>query len=108
MSREGSHWDWRSAPAVELAFDGRCGRAVCIFLSSGTVQFVVANIGSPLRWISVGDRFTFWKGEVKVRLVPADAEKFYLDDYPGEYCYVATEWTRSPSQSTIVLLECHH
>jgi hypothetical protein len=83
-------------------------KEIAALLSSGTVQFVVANIGSHLRWVPVADRFTFWKGEVKVRLVPADAEKFYLDDYPGEYCYVATEWGRSPSQSTIVLLECHH
>jgi hypothetical protein len=81
---------------------------IAALLSSKAVQFIVANGGSHLRWIPVDERFTFWKGEVKVRLVPADVEKFYLGDYPGEYCYVATEWRRSPGQSTIVLLECHH
>jgi hypothetical protein len=81
---------------------------IAALLSSEAVQFVVANGGSPPRWIRFDDRFTFWKTEVKVRLVPADAEKFYLGDYPGEYCYVPTEWRRSVGQSTIVLLECHH
>jgi hypothetical protein len=81
---------------------------IAALLSSEAIDFVVANVGSPLRWLPVDDRFTFWKGEVKVRLVPADAEKFHPEDYPGEYCYVATQWRRSPEQSTIILLECHH
>ena len=77
-------------------------------LTSATIQFVVANGGGPLRWISIADRFTFWKDEVKPRVVPADAEGFFLEDYPGEYCYLATEWTRSVAGPTVVLLECHH
>jgi hypothetical protein len=107
-----------SSPLDELwdergPVDATRGRAlglqeIAVLLSSEAVQFVVANVGRRLRWIPVDDRFAFWKGEVNVRLVPADAEKFYRDEYPGEYCYVATEWRRSAGQSTIVLLESHH
>ena len=48
-------------------------------------SFVVAEVGMPLRWISEGDRFAFWKAEVKCRLVVPDADGFHLDDYPGNY-----------------------
>jgi hypothetical protein len=37
-------------------------------------SFVVAEAGQPLRWISEGDRFAFWKTEVKCRLVAPDAD----------------------------------
>ena len=77
-------------------------------LTLATIQFVVANVGEPLRWISIDNRFTFWKDEVKPRVAPADAERFFLEDFPGEYCYVATEWTRSVAGPTVVLLECLH
>lgn len=107
-----------SMPLDELwdeqgSITARRGRAlgqqeIAALLSSETVQFVVANVGSHLRWIPLDDRFTFWKGEVKVRLVPTNAEKLRLEDYPGEYCYVATEWRRPSGQSTIILLERHH
>ena len=75
-------WDERGPVA---AIRGRAlGRQeIEAFLSSEAVQFVIANGGSPLCWIPADDRFTFWKSEVKVRLVPADAEKFHLEDYPG-------------------------
>jgi hypothetical protein len=100
-------WDERGPVAATRG--RRLGRVeIAALLTSGPIQFVVANGAAPLQWISIDDRFTFWKDEVKPRVVPADAEGFYLEDYPGEYCYLATEWTRSIAGPAVVLLECHH
>ncbi|UPK01522.1 hypothetical protein [Bradyrhizobium sp. 170] len=70
-------------------------------------SFVVAEAGQPLRWISEGDRFAFWKTEVKCRLVALDADGFCLGDYPGNYCYVASMW-KCASSTSIIVLEKHH
>jgi hypothetical protein len=70
-------------------------------------SFVVAEAGLPLRWISRGDRFAFWNTEVKCRLVAADADEFRFDDYPGNYCYVATLW-KGASSASVIVLERHH
>src|SRR5438876_10195234 len=59
-------------------------------LRAGPVQFVVANLG-PLRWVPIAEAYSFWKAEVKPRVVRAEAEKFSHEDYPGAYCYVASE-----------------
>jgi hypothetical protein len=70
-------------------------------------SFVVAEAGLPLRWIEEGDRFAFWNTEVKCRLVAPDADGFYLDGYPGNYCYVASMW-KSASSTAVIVLEKHH
>ena len=70
-------------------------------------SFVVAEAGLPLRWIAEGDRFAFWKAEVKCRLVAAEADVFQLEDYPGSYCYVASMW-KGASSKPIIVLEKHH
>jgi hypothetical protein len=57
--------------------------------------------------MSEDDRFAFWKTEVRWRLVAPDADGFHLDDYPGNYCYVATMWKRS-STAAVIVLEKHH
>jgi hypothetical protein len=70
-------------------------------------SFVVADVGHPLRWIQVADRFTFWKKEVQPHLAPPDTVGFYPDDYPGEYCYVASLW-KCGSSAAVILLEKLH
>ena len=89
------------------AAGGLLGEADIVQLLRDGTSFVIAEAGEPLRWISEGDRFDFWKTEVKRRLVAPDAGGFYLDDYPGQYCYVAALWHGVPSGSVIVL-EKHH
>lgn len=64
---------------------------------------MVADVGKPLRWISAADRYSFWKSEVKGRLVAADRTRFSLDDYPD----VATVW-EGTSPAPIIVLEMHH
>ena len=70
-------------------------------------NFVVAEVGRPLRWISGSDCFAFWRAEVKCRLVAPDKDGFHLDDYPGSYCYVAAMW-ECASCTPVIVLEKHH
>ena len=51
--------------------------------------------------------FEFWKSEIKPHLIVNPAEGFSVDDYPGEYAYIASEWI-GDSKSPIVLLEMYH
>jgi hypothetical protein len=75
-------------------------------LRAGAVQFVVADGGSPPRWISLGDCYRFWKEEVKSHLAAGDRAR--LDDFPGCYFYFASEWDGGVEGPAIVLLEKYH
>jgi hypothetical protein len=74
-------------------------------LSTGTVRFVIANIGAKPEWIPENRCYQFWKDRVLPHL--ADSEKRVdLNDYPEQYCYFASEW--SNNGPPIIALECHH
>jgi hypothetical protein len=47
-------------------------------LQQGPVQFVVANVGSPLDWIQPDLSLDFWRQIAKRRIVSADADGFSL------------------------------
>lgn len=70
------------------------------------VQFVVANVGSPLRWTPIEDRFAFWTDDCLPHL--ADQQEFQLERFPNGMAYVASEWSVINGQHPIVLLEAHH
>ncbi|MHB9134176.1 MAG: hypothetical protein ACYDBB_24155 [Armatimonadota bacterium] len=74
-------------------------------LREGAVQFVIASNRTTFRWIGLADCYQFWKGEVTLHLCKGD--KFFLKDYPGEYCYTAREWRLSTGERVIVL-EIYH
>lgn len=75
-------------------------------LRAGAVHFVVADVGSTLKWIPLEGCYRFWKSEVKDHLAdPAAAN--YLENFPGEYCYFASEW-ESGGGEPIVLLTMSH
>lgn len=74
-------------------------------LQAEPVQFVVANLGDKLYWIEEDRAYAFWKNEAKEHINSEQGR--YLDDYPGEYFYVASEWLDSTG-ARIVLLEKHH
>jgi hypothetical protein len=80
---------------------------IATLLGEPQCTFVVATAGRPLRWIALGDRYAFWKNEVKRRLVARDASSFRLEDFPDSYCYVASEW-RTDQGPYAILLEKHH
>src|SRR5690242_19873463 len=76
-------------------------------LRLGPVEFVIADLGMPLKCISISDCHKFWKSEVKPHLAEPDA-KARLEDFPNEYFYFASRWRDRNSRTLIVLLEKHH
>jgi hypothetical protein len=73
------------------------------------VRFVVADLGRPLRWVPVAERYVFWKGEVLPHLVNEPERPFDIYHYPQGYAYIATEWRGAdPFDTAIILLERHH
>ena len=75
-------------------------------LRAGKVQFVVANVGSPLKWVPVGEGYSFWEAEVKKRLADPAANN-YPGDFPGEYCYFASEWEADGDEPIVLLVMSH-
>jgi hypothetical protein len=71
------------------------------------VEFVIAEVGLPLKRIGVHKCFAIWKSEVEAYLVDDPEAGFQLENFPGEYAYVASEWS-GQIETPIVLLEKHH
>ena len=76
------------------------------FLASGLVQFVVADVGAAPQWIATRECFHFWKNEAKLHLAAQMGAS--LDEFPGGYCYFASQWGGRESDVPIVVLEKHH
>jgi hypothetical protein len=74
------------------------------FLAFGPVQFVVADVGMPPRWIPASQCFVFWKNEAKPHLASTKASR---SEFTGGYCYFASQW-EAETATPIVLLEKHH
>ena len=98
---------WDSNGPLDAKHVGYAGEAEIKKLLRDGSTFVVAEPGKPLCWIPMRDRLAFWKKEVRRRLVSLGAGGFRLEDYPGNYCYVAAEW-QLPSSRPIIVLEKHH
>ena len=71
------------------------------------VEFVIADIGHPLRRVDIAKCYDFWKSDVKAHLVDDPESGFYREDFPDEFAYIASEWS-GEIQTTIVLLEKQH
>ena len=74
-------------------------------LRSGVVRFVVADVGTSLRWIPESECFDFWKHEVQPHLVEP-GQRVSLDQVPGQYAYFTSQW--DDGSSPIVLLSKTH
>ena len=99
---------WNDQGSVEATRVRNVGiEEVRLLLRGSAVQFIVANCGSPIDWVPLGDAYRFWKTEVKQHLVPTDAEYFRLKDFPDEWCYVGSEW-KWASDTPIIVLEVQH
>ena len=102
---------WDAAGPIAARRGPRVGDPDIRAMLQGTrlVQFVVADAaGAPLRWVPLAEARTFWRFEVRPRIVLADATRFDAESYPGRYCYAATRWTREePDAPPLVLLERH-
>jgi hypothetical protein len=75
-------------------------------LRGGAVRFVVADAGSPLRWLTDEDRFSFWKSEVRPHLANPGQGAWH-ETFPDSYCYFGSEWADG-SDVPIVVLEKSH
>jgi hypothetical protein len=78
-------------------------------LRTTQIQFVLADCGHALQWLPADQCFRTWKEDIKPRLIePTTTDKgIRLEDYPGHYCYIASEWSTADSLP-IVLLEMYH
>ena len=79
---------------------------IASMLRAGKVRFVVADIGHHLEWISADNCYRFWKSEVKRHLAQPENE-IYLEDFPGEYCYFASEWQTDLAEPIVLLSKSH-
>ena len=70
------------------------------------VEFIVADLGAPLKRISVDKCYEFWEREVKRHLLSPHG-KVDRSKLPDEYGYLASEWS-GPIEVPIVLLEKIH
>ncbi|WP_027997160.1 hypothetical protein [Sinorhizobium arboris] len=68
------------------------------------IRFVEVDVGRPLRWIPLNERFEFWKSICPNLHV---LEKPYLEDYPSCFFYAASEWTGRDGERLIVLKKFH-
>jgi len=98
---------WSDAGTLPLVRGADLGKAeIADRLRAGIRAFAVANCGKPLQWVAGSECHPFWKNEVKQRLVEPNRESHRVEDYLGEYCYSASEWTGLGT--TVILLERHH
>jgi hypothetical protein len=72
-------------------------------LKISPVEFIVADIGAPLKRISAHKCYGFWQSEIKRHLL-SPRGKVDLSRLPGEYGYLASEWS-GDIEVPIVLLE---
>src|SRR5512140_2576156 len=94
---------WNDHGRVPAVRGVRLGEAdVTRLLSEVGATFVVAETGRSLFWVPAPDRFLFWKSEVKGRVAKVE-EAPKPAEYPGAYCYLASEWQVEGSGSVVVL-----
>ena len=83
------------------------GAAITELLRTGTLRFVVGDVGKPLEWIPNNERYDFWKKEVRPHLAGPDKSE-YLEDFPDNCCYLASEWKSYDGGDKIILLSKAH
>jgi hypothetical protein len=95
--------------SVQQAFGQSGRRKFRDLLRTEMVDFVVADVGQPLRCIEPPKRFDFWKDELSTRLVePTDVNTgFAPAAWPDGYCYVGREWRLSDGWA-VVVAEAYH
>jgi len=99
---------WDESGEVEATRERWLSKSALIeMLRKYPVVFYVADIGQPMKQVGVQECFDFWKSEVRAHLVEDPESPFSLDDFPGGYAYLASEWS-GHIQTPIVLLEKHH
>lgn len=79
--------------------------ALTELLRQRPVPIVVADCGFQLQWIPSQECFQFWQS---LRPQIADPLKpIFLNEFPNEVAYIASEWLGQNGES-LILLEVHH
>ena len=73
-------------------------------LRQGPARLVIACIGRALRWLPERVGYESWMPELRAHLADPAVAGAAPDEFPGGYCYLASEWGL-PSGDTVVLLE---
>jgi hypothetical protein len=71
-------------------------------------RFVVADVGRPLEWLDPIGIVAFLRDHIPGRIVDPSAPGFRLNDFPGQFCFVVSEWAEQDSDSPIYVFERHH
>ena len=75
-------------------------------LKQALVEFVIADVGSELKWITADNCYKFWKAEVQDRVID-NPRKFYPAYFADNYAYIASLWAGINKQSIILLEKSH-
>jgi len=75
-------------------------------IKAGPVQFVFVDVGFRPQWIPLELCYDCFKNQVRPHLANA-SERVLLDNFPGGFCYFASQWIAG-DDATIVVLERHH
>jgi hypothetical protein len=70
------------------------------------VEFIVADMGAPLKRIPVDKCYEFWKSEIKRHLLSPHG-KIDLSKSPDEYGYLASEWSGQIAVPVVLLEKIH-
>jgi hypothetical protein len=52
-------------------------------LRHGSVEFVIADVGQPLRWVTPSDCFQFWKTEGVTHFAEPNGQSHYMTSWAG-------------------------
>ena len=96
--------DAGTVPAVRYTYLSRS--SIKDILRAGPIEFVVADVGIPLRWIEKEACFDFWKQSAEPHLAEPD-EPISLDCFAGGLAYLASLWRRNDERA-LILLEAFH
>lgn len=93
-------------PLGDAKLIGEIGREdIRKLLRTGSVRFVVADVGHPFQWHGESDCFVVWKQDVQSHLAEP-GQHVELEQFPGHYAYFAARW--EDGGSPVLLLSKTH
>ena len=80
-------------------------QALDLILASKT-PIVIADLGVKLSWIPSNDTLSAFKKLIKGHIVN-DPDRIILEEYEGEWCYLASEWVNAEGEKILLLERLH-
>lgn len=82
-------------------------REINELLRTWSAHFLVAEVGRCLQWVDPAERYSFWKSELKPHLVEPSHQTTHVGQFPGHYCYMASEWQSQLGEILVVMEKFH-